>query len=141
MSQLAESKRERFVSELRRLADIFEQHPELPLPYHSPAVVLLASGNTENLAEFARIVGRADKDVTEYSFRLIASGFETVQFFMSAAREFVCERVVVDRQTVTREVPDPDAMASVPLVEVTEEVEVVEWVCPDSILRPVEGVA
>ena len=46
----------------------------------------------------------------------------------------VCERVVVGTETVTREEPDPEALKQVPTVTVTEEREVIEWRCPESIL-------
>jgi hypothetical protein len=44
-------------------------------------------------------------------------------------REQVCERVVTGVKTVTETVPDPEALAAVPTVEVTHEVETVDWVC------------
>lgn len=45
------------------------------------------------------------------------------------SRDAVCERVVTGTREVTEEVPDPDALASVPKVTVTKTVEDVEWVC------------
>jgi hypothetical protein len=46
-----------------------------------------------------------------------------------ARRDQVCERVVTGTETVTRTVKDPAALAEVPEVEVTEEVEIVKWEC------------
>jgi hypothetical protein len=44
-------------------------------------------------------------------------------------RESVCERVVTGTETTRKTVPDPAKLADVPLVEVEETVETVEWVC------------
>ncbi len=40
----------------------------------------------------------------------------------------MCKKVVTT-ETVTRTVPDPAVLATVPMVEVTQDVENVEWVC------------
>jgi hypothetical protein len=44
-------------------------------------------------------------------------------------RNEVCEKVVTGTREVTKEVPDPEALAAVPKVTVTETVEDVEWRC------------
>ena len=44
-------------------------------------------------------------------------------------RPAVCERVVTAVREVTREVPDPEALAALPTTTVTETVEDVEWRC------------
>ena len=123
-------KRDRFVSELRMLADLYEQNPGLDLPFE-PSVQVFPGG-VEGLAAFARAVGRADKRVDDRNslFYLTAKGFEAIKFEAIEARDAVCTRRVVGTETVTKRVHDP----SVPLVEVTEEVEVVEWDCAPSIL-------
>ena len=52
---------------------------------------------------------------------------------MDDPREEVCERKVT---VVTEEVEevDPEALAALPKVMVTREVEQVEWICPPSLL-------
>lgn len=45
---------------------------------------------------------------------------------ISSDRNLVCTKVVTGTETVTREIPDPDA----PKITVTEEQEIVEWECP-----------
>jgi len=44
-------------------------------------------------------------------------------------RAQVCERIVTGTREVTKEVPDPEALAAVPKVTKTETVEDVEWRC------------
>lgn len=62
-----------------------------------------------------------------------------VDYQIYGNRELVCERVVVGTETREVEGPDPDAVAALPVVKRTEEVERVEWRCPPSILA--EGVS
>ena len=50
-------------------------------------------------------------------------------------RANVCERVVTGTRTITETVRDPALVDAVPLVEVTREEEIVEWVCDEAILR------
>lgn len=120
-----------------RLAAFLDAHPDLPEPTHysvqfgAEVKWLIWSDNHEdqkNLAEkvVRFIPGPAAKRVVgnwmEYSGEV-----DGVLWSVTASREAVCERVVVGVTTVTREVPDPSVV--VPLVEVTEEVETVEWKC------------
>ena len=130
-----------YIAGLRQLADVLEQHPDLPLPLRgSKSVVpvdwLLFGGDTrDNLAAQKRVAAQIvralpckfDKHVTANLFRYSGElGGLHVQVVVDQAA--VCERVVVGTETVTREVPDPDA-APVPTVTVTETVEKVEWQC------------
>jgi hypothetical protein len=67
--------------------------------------------------------GKWDKRPGEFfSFR---TDFYGVQLSVSVDREAVCRRVVTGTREVTKAVPSPDA----PMVEVTETIEDVEWVC------------
>jgi hypothetical protein len=52
-----------------------------------------------------------------------------IRYRIALDREVACRRVVTGRRTVTEEIPDPEALAAVPLVAVTREVDVVEWDC------------
>ena len=55
-----------------------------------------------------------------------------------AFREEVCERVVVGTREVTRTTKDPELLAQLPDVTVTETEEVVEWRC-SPLLAAVDG--
>lgn len=121
----------------RKLAAFLEAHPDLPEPthfnvqYRAEVKWLIWENDLARQKRTAESVvrflpGKADKrengDWFEYSGEVDGVKWEVV-----AAREAVCERVVTGTRTVTRTVPDP--AVDVPLVEVTEEVETVEWVC------------
>ncbi len=52
-----------------------------------------------------------------------------IKLELAEERDKVCTRVVTGVETVTEEVPDPDALAAVPTIIQTREVETVEWKC------------
>jgi hypothetical protein len=123
---------------LRALADMIEANPEIadtmsyPLRYIS-APVTSCDDEVAALAAFARACVRSGAAIRKEGdtqwFRVVASFGEDVRVDAFGHREEVCERVVTGTETVTKTVPDPEALATVPTVEVTEEVETVEWVC------------
>jgi hypothetical protein len=94
------------------------------------------------LAKFARIMpGPLRKEAKQAGGTFgLAGKMHGLHFDAVAYRSAVCERVVTGTGTVTRTVPDPDALANVPTVEVTETVEHVEWVCAP-LLAPAEATA
>jgi hypothetical protein len=111
-----------YTAGLRQLADILDAHPEVPLPYEgrvSPISFAFHGYEVEDhageLAAAARI--------------LITGSLQGLRIECWAMREQVCERVVTGIREVTREVPDPEALAAVPTKVVTETVEDVRWEC------------
>jgi hypothetical protein len=129
------------VAGYRLLADLLEQHPELPIPYHGPAdapgggteitLYMLSSERTAFVDAVRCLPGRLDKAVTNDggdtdTFRVKAR-LEGITIEVVAYRDTVCKRVVIGSRAVTKTVPDPNV--TVPVVEVTEVVEDVEWVC------------
>ena len=133
------ARRAEFISGLRELADFLTVHPEIEFsPMFGSATALWYCKNTEELADAARTLGRADKQTSD-SFLNLDRQFGPHSIRAYASHERVCERVVVRTETVTREEPDPEALKNVPTVTVTEEREIVEWRCPDSILAGVES--
>jgi hypothetical protein len=123
-----------YVQGLRALADILEQHPEVPLPFTGTGTDLtfhfLHGDNprAELVTAVRAFPGVKDKKVWDnyYDVSLTLHGLKVS---MTAFRDVVCTRVVTGTETVTREVPDADALASVPTTTITETVETVEWIC------------
>lgn len=121
-----------YVAGLRALADLLEDNEHLPLPFEgSQSNLSFFTSNREQLQSLARLMGRAEKDYTDnpvYGFKLRGElfGLDVIAY---GNREQVCTSVVKGVREVTREVPDPDALAAVPTVTVTETVEDVEWIC------------
>lgn len=125
-------------AEARVVADVLGGLPdECPLPTHvsiytqnaAPSIgwLLFGERRLDEAATAREIIrsigGKWDKSPGELF------GFEQqrgiVQLEVVVNRESVCRRVVTGTETVTETVPDPDA----PLVEVTKEVDTVEWQC------------
>jgi hypothetical protein len=121
---------------LRDLVDWYEQHPEyMPSGQQFLFYVSMYDGDVrEQMAAAARALGTADKNSGGDYFRLVRR-FGPVELCIYADRDRVCERRVVGVETVDS--PDPvavkEAIAALPTAP--REVEIVEWVCPDSILR------
>jgi len=133
--------RQAYIDGLHQIADFLAEHPEVPLPHLHSSVggkwgpvlrIFLLSVNEprEALATVARAMGNATKaaDITGDGFEVYRE-FAGIKLVAHASRSEVCERVVTGTREVTREIPDPEALAAVPKVSVTEVVEDVEWVC------------
>lgn len=127
--------RDGYVKGLRMLADLLEGHPDLPLPYDgaSPTYGHM-SVYCETRAQVAsygralpgRWVKHVDPTSEGYGFELRGT-LAGLHLDILAPRDVVCQRVVTGTKTVMRQVPDRSA--PVPLVEVEETVETVEWEC------------
>jgi len=137
--------RAEYVTGLRQLADLLEQHDDLPLPTHGELSWLLF-GDSDEKRIAAQVVRLVPGDWKKVPY--LDQGDKTLLAFMTdlaglplkvaVYRNVVCERVVTGTETVTEMVPDPSV--KVPLVEVTEEREVVEWRC-GSLLSDVDAAA
>jgi hypothetical protein len=122
--------RAEYISGLRALADLLEQHPELKTPHYGIDVIPHGPEQSrEQLAVWARALpGKKDKQISEKLASLVGY-LRGVKVTVIAYRDEVCERVTTGVETVTKKVKDPEALAAVPEVEVTEEVETYEWIC------------
>jgi len=89
-----------------------------------------------DMADSVRAVGGKFKKEAHDHYYILRQDFGAVRFDVFATHNQVCERVV---KTETVEIPDPDVKITVEVSDpdaptITVEREVVEWVCPDSIL-------
>ena len=128
-----------YIDGLRAYADFLEANPEIAgrtaLNHVDSGGEYFCgtAGTAEGLVRLSREAGgKWDKEVGSDYFRLTRA-FGPHRFSLFVSRGQVCERVV-RTETVTREVPDPEKVAEIPTVTVTEEIEHVEWVCPPSLL-------
>lgn len=117
-----------FVSGLRELAELYEGHPELPLPTENCFNVWLYGSQEEILAQlriFARAFGRAEKEVIGDSFFVMKREFGSVRLEVNVNRETVCvPRIVGKKKVMVKEVTQPAVVT-----EVEKEVDVIEWDC------------
>lgn len=138
--------RAQYIRGLREIADWLQRHPEVHLPYLGDTTIGSLRAPTldiyvhksygdepsakARLAAIARAMGHATKsaDDDDHRFR-ISRMFGGIRVRASAPREEVCERIVVASHQVTEQVPDPEAVAALPLVSQTRVVEEVVWRC------------
>lgn len=118
---------------LRSLALMLEENPELvDDACYLGSVDVFWFRDAERMAALARIAlrygAKVDKKISESQHNLLLR-WGPVGVAALAQREVVCERVVTGTREVVKAVPDPVLLAAVPLVEVTETVEDVEWKC------------
>jgi hypothetical protein len=126
-----------YVAGLREMADFVEARPDLVGPGGlSGAVdITLTFDENDRFRRLVRAMGGGDKRVSDRDF-IVERHFGPHQISVRAWREAVCQRVVVGTETVTETVVEPEAFAALPRVERSVEREIVEWVCPESILSP-----
>jgi hypothetical protein len=123
---------------LRKFADMIAENPALMEAFRWSEFEVAAYVTDQTLiGDYARAAAAAGAEVIkdfppdgspDRHFRLY-SNFGRLSVRLHCERSVVCERVVTGTETVTKTVPDPAALAAVPQVEVTEEVEKVEWRC------------
>lgn len=118
---------------LRALADLIEATPEVDANYLDNVSVWHVR-DPEHLAVIVRagLAAGAKIDKQYYDdgdLLKVSIALGRVKAEALTSRNLVCERVVVGTETVTQKVPDPDALAKVPVVEQTIERELVEWKC------------
>lgn len=130
--------RAEYIAGLRELANLLEQNPDLRLPYHGGQAEMLIfpsyGRQRAELARWARLLpGLKQKRPKGDNFDLAAQ-VRGLKLLICCDREEVCEKRVIGTEVITETVPDPEYMASAPLVERETEREIVEWVCTPSIL-------
>ena len=106
-----------YAESLRQIADWWEAHPEVPLPYDMSPFRYVATKRDE-MTKIAAALGSCEKDYDGGLFYL-RKHFGAVQFEAFVAREQVCERKVVGKRRVAKRV----------IPAHTEDI--VEWECFD----------
>ena len=131
---------QRIVRGLRDLAVFIENNPDLADGFHNNLVTSgikahldpFSDDKAAQLGRFAQAAARhgakVTKDIDDQWHNVILQ-LDGVKVEVLAYRNELCERIVTGTETVTKKVPDPEALAAIPTVEVTEEVETYKWVC------------
>ncbi len=119
---------------LRQLADMIEANPELT-HYLRHALSISAHVFEDvptTFATFARAAKASGaKVIKDYNgkYAHVRADWNGFTVDLQTDRDEVCERVVVDTREIVEEVPDPVAVAALPLVKQTRVEEIVEWKC------------
>jgi hypothetical protein len=130
-----------YIDGLRALADVLEEHPEVPLPYEGASTELtfmfLTGDMRGDLAATARAIPcswrKGGSDATEKypAYFDMRGELHGLRLHLTAFREAVCTKVV--KGTEDREVEE--VVTPAVTRKVTKPVEIVEWEC-HSILAP-----
>lgn len=140
LSKMEKDNRRRFSDSLRQLADIIDENPELKLPYTGvdTEIVFYVLGKSEEFSKnqaaiFSKAIPGIVKKGVEHGTFDLSGKIGTIPVRMSLTRDAVCTRHVTGTETVTtRQLKE--ALPEDAYHDVTEEREIVEWVCPDSLL-------
>lgn len=126
------NEREKVVASLRELADWLESRPAVK--FDTCPTFDVYCGGAKEFPQIGREIGTADKVATDYhfSFRKMF-GVIRVDWFVD--RDAICHKVKIGEKVIPAE-----AEKIIP-AKPEQTVEVFEWVCPDSLLAPVEGPA
>jgi hypothetical protein len=116
--QTETDQRSEYIAGLRELADLLQDHPEVPLPYNGTTTELLWIEYDRDI--IATIIKALPGPVTKHY--TAAGQFQAKTRLHGLRVEVVCERVVVGTETVT--VPAVEARP-----EAIVEQEIVEWRC------------
>lgn len=127
-----------YTAGLRQLADILDNHPEVPLPVngrgglHTERISFnfWSDDAASAMSATRRALGvPVDKDDSIDGYYKLLGSLHGLYFQMTAMRDAVCERVVVATREVEVSEPDAAAVAALPKVTRTVKVEDVRWKC------------
>lgn len=142
--------REAYTAGLRQLADILDNHPEVPLPYQGSGPdaarmtfhFLCTDDPRSEMAATRRALGvPMDKNGDRDEYFDLKGNLHGLYFTLTAFRKDVCERVVIGRRKVEVTEPDPGAVAALPKVTRSVTVEDVEWRCSPLLAPADDGVS
>mgnify|MGYP001566893206 CR=1 FL=1 len=112
---------------LRRIADWYEEHPDVPLP-EAQLTVYAVRDTRETVAQIARALGTARKEFAEHAdLMFLVRDFGGVTLRFCFTRQTVCTRRVIGARFIPARPGEPE-----------REVEVIEWDC-EPILSHEEG--
>ena len=147
----APDERAAYIAGLRLLADVLESRPDLPLPtdgsraglpltwsfgfaWEDPKAAMATAARLLPCSFAKDYVGEDDPLTAKLNLN---GRIEGLHLRLTAYRDMVCTKVITGTREVTEDVPDPEALASVPVVSVTTTVEDFEWRC-SPLLAPAE---
>lgn len=114
-----------YVKALRQLADVYEKHPEMTLPYEGVSSIMWVF--TWEAEEFARTVaafGKGNKRFADDSL-LFLPDIGGLNIQVRCQREQVCERKVIGRKFIPEKIVPAKAAEIIP----AHEEDIVEWDC------------
>jgi len=139
------TRRANYTALLIDVAGLLRRHPEIPEPYFysdETRFNVFGEGAAGIIATIRRAIGGTwDKEPREteagMAYLDLKGQWHGFAVTVTTSRDVVCKRVVTGTREVTKTIPDPEALAKVPQIEVTETERTYEWVC-EPLLAPRE---
>jgi hypothetical protein len=119
-----------YAESLRLIADFFEKHQELNVPWRASEFHYLNAFGKEEMARVARALGKCEKDVDETWF-MLKKKFGHITFVAKDSRGAICERIAVGTKMVEETRTPAREVEIIPAHEET----IYEWKCPESLLE------
>jgi hypothetical protein len=135
---VAEGQRAAYITGLRKLADVLDVHPDVPLPHdgHKHGRLPIYTHGAAQFAAAARAIGGAKGTSHDGRLQLRAT-LDGLHVTITDLSGEVC-RKIVDTVEVVEDIPDPDvvaaAVANAPRVQQTRVETIERWECPPSVL-------
>lgn len=114
------TKHQEYADALRQIADFYEAHPELKLPYDRD-MNNYSSDSKEEAAAILRALGKVNKEFNEYHL-ILWKQFGPLRLRFVFTREGICERKVVGVETIPARFVEAHT-------EPARTKEIVEWKC------------
>lgn len=108
--------RTEYTDSLRKIADWFDTHQEIPIPHDAHIFYLFSVHTREGMEQVARVFGACEKEYADGLFKL-KKQFGAIEMQVVAGREQICNRKV----TGSKVVPETVIPA--------HSVDIVEWEC------------
>lgn len=118
-----------FVSNVRAMADWYEQHPDIQTPLDFRVLHFHQDETIELAKRIARACGTFEKTGDD-TFLRITKSFGALKLQFVLYRAGICHKRVIRTETVVEELPDPAAVAALPKIGRSIVREIVEWDCP-----------
>jgi hypothetical protein len=123
--ELEDAEREKYIADLRWLADTLESNPTLQTPYFGAAII--GAKSKEDIAINVKAYGghwKKGGDDSDLTLNRLIN--QNLSLHIYARRNDVCERVVVGKRLI----PEVVLPATREQVFPEHEVEIVKWNCP-----------
>lgn len=113
----------------RALAQFLADNPEVDEMMTSTTMYIFSYSETE-FRRVNALLGTFEKNSDSYGLEAVKV-FGKIRLVHSIAHEAMCEKKVVGTKVVKKMVPK-EAQPEVEMIEVEEEEEITEWVCPET---------
>ena len=121
INDLALNQRVKKLDAMYRMIDFLKENPDIPAPFFGQMDAF--SYDSDSLPEIARAMKPVTKSVSGNFYVLARSFGGGANLHVNFVRDEVCERIVTGTEKVPKKVIEAHTK------------EIIEWICPDTILK------